>query len=416
MRIAVANWSRREAGGAERYLSRVIPALTAAGHEVALLYELDEPQDRGSIPLGEGAPAWSVAELGRKGAVAALREWRPDLVYTHIVRDPALEEALLEAAPGVFFAHGYFGTCISGAKSFKRPAAMPCGRRFGWQCMLHYYPRRCGGMSPVTMLRGYRSQARRRDLLPEYAAIVTNSAHMGAEFTRYVSDPSRVHVVPLPVTEERPAPGLAVLEVSPRAARGEPWNLLFLGRMTSLKGGTVLLDALPLAAEALGKPLRVTFAGDGPDQELWKARGAALSAVGPGVSTEFVGWMDDAGLESLWGETDLLVVPSLWPEPFGLVGPEAGLRGVPAVAFAVGGIPDWLHDGVSGHLAPATPPTAEGLAGAIVRSLRDPGEHALLRRGARETAGRFCQEEHLSALLRVFENVAGGTRPLATGA
>lgn len=413
MRIAVANWSRREVGGAERYLSRVIPALGALGHEIAFFHEFDAPADRDPLPLPPGAPDWCVAEMGREGALTALREWEPDLVYTHLVQDPELEAALVEMAPTVLFAHGYSGTCISGSKSFKRPRMKPCGRRFGWECMLHYYPRRCGGMSPLTMLRDYRDQSKRRDLLSEYRAIVTNSDHMQSEYARYVADPSRVHSVPLPVGDGG-APQAGVADPSPRGVRGEPWNLLFLGRMTSLKGGPVLLDALPLAAEALGRPLRLTLAGDGPDLEGWREQGALIASRREDVSVEFVGWMDDAGLEALWSETDLLVVPSLWPEPFGLVGPEAGLRGVPAAAFAVGGIPDWLVEGVSGHLAPADPPTAEGLAGAIVRCLRDPREHALLRRGAREVAQRFGREEHLSALLRIFENVMGGLHPVGT--
>ena len=50
------------------------------------------------------------------------------------------------------------------------------------------------------------------------------------------------------------------------------------------------------------------------------------------------------------------MVPSIWPEPFGQVGPEAGLYGVPAAAFAVGGTPSWLTDGVNGRLAPGDPP------------------------------------------------------------
>ena len=49
--------------------------------------------------------------------------------------------------------------------------------------------------------------------------------------------------------------------------------------------------------------------------------------------------------------SDLLVVPSVWPEPFGSVGPAAAQHGIPAAAFAVGGIPQWLHEGVNGHLA-----------------------------------------------------------------
>ena len=65
---------------------------------------------------------------------------------------------------------------------------------------------------------------------------------------------------------------------------------------------------------------------------------------------------------------DLLVVPSVWPEPFGLVGPEAAHHGVPSAAFAVGGIPEWLVDGVSGHLAAGDRPTGAITVGRRCRS------------------------------------------------
>ena len=78
---------------------------------------------------------------------------------------------------------------------------------------------------------------------------------------------------------------------------------------------------------------------------------------------------------------DVVVMPSLWPEPFGLVGLEANRRGVPVVAFATGGIPEWLHDGVNGCLAPGDPPTADGLADALIRCIRSlESSDALIRR------------------------------------
>jgi len=39
-----------------------------------------------------------------------------------------------------------------------------------------------------------------------------------------------------------------------------------------------------------------------------------------------------------------VAVPSLWPEPFGLIGIEAQARGRPAVGYDVGGIPEWIGD------------------------------------------------------------------------
>jgi glycosyltransferase involved in cell wall biosynthesis len=84
-----------------------------------------------------------------------------------------------------------------------------------------------------------------------------------------------------------------------------------------------------------------------------------------------------------------------------------GLQGVPVAAFAVGGIPNWLYDGVNGHLASGNPPTAAGLAEAVVKCLRDPGAYAHLHRGALTMARRFSIKNHMSALLKVFESFAG---------
>ena len=104
---------------------------------------------------------------------------------------------------------------------------------------------------------------------------------------------------------------------------------------------------------------------------------------------EFAGWLNTEKKLDLLREADLIAVPSLWPEPFGLVGIEAGCYGVPAVGFAVGGIPDWLIPGQTGELAPGDPPTAAGLSEAIVRALADPSHYRRLSAGAWEMARRI---------------------------
>ncbi|HEX2190396.1 MAG TPA: glycosyltransferase family 4 protein [Longimicrobiaceae bacterium] len=412
MRIAVVNWSRRALGGAETYLAGILPDLVAAGHEVAFWSEQDQPWNRERIPLPDGVPEWCVAEVGLERALEGLRAWAPDLAFVHITTGPETEAAVMEVAPAVLLAHGYYGTCISGAKTHKSPVPTPCSRPLGWQCLLHYYPHRCGGLSPLTMLRDFRRNSDRKSLLPAYRAVVANSRHIRDELVANGCDPARVHAVPLPVGDVGAAGGDPAGDPSSIPDPPE-WRLLFLGRMDRLKGGRTLVDALPAIRARTGRPLRVTFAGDGPDRAAWEERAARVARAGDGVAVEFVGWTRGAELEALWTRTDLLVVPSLWPEPFGLVGPEAGLRGVPAAAFAVGGIPDWLQDGVNGHLAPADPPTAAGLADAVARCLEDPAAHALLRSGAREVARRFGRKAHLEALLRIFEDVVRSGRQTA---
>jgi glycosyltransferase involved in cell wall biosynthesis len=81
-----------------------------------------------------------------------------------------------------------------------------------------------------------------------------------------------------------------------------------------------------------------------------------------------------------------------------MVGVEAGAVGLPAVAFAVGGIPDWCEPGVSGELAPGHPPTVRGFSEALVRALSNPAHHARLREGAWRMASRFSPGAHVDAL------------------
>jgi glycosyltransferase involved in cell wall biosynthesis len=172
--------------------------------------------------------------------------------------------------------------------------------------------------------------------------------------------------------------------------------------MDHLKGGDMLIDALPLVGQTLKGTLHVTFAGDGPTRKAWERHAARVQALSPNLKINFTGWVSEGDRESLWENCDLLVVPSVWPEPFGLVGPEAGLHGIPIAAFSVGGIPDWLSDGVNGCLAPGDPPTFEGLATAILTCLLDSENYGRLRRGAMDMAQRFNVNNHLTRLLEVF--------------
>jgi glycosyltransferase involved in cell wall biosynthesis len=330
MRIAAVNLNRARIGGIETYLDTALAALAAAGHEVALWYEIDAPADAPQIRLPDRAPRWCAGRSGLAPALAALRAWRPDVIYVHAVGDSRVEERIIDTGPAVLFDHGYYGTCISGNKMFAAPRPWPCARRFGWQCLFHYYPHRCGGLNPMRMWTEYRRQSARLGLMRRYSEVLVASDHMRDELLRHRFAPERVHVVRLPIAtgscgdaKER-APLLSGIDAH-RAVR-----LLFVGRMTSLKGGPIMLDALAPAAAALNRPLEVTFVGDGPDRPRWEDRARRVHNSAADVRIYFTGWLGSAPLSRLMRESDLLVVPSTWPEPFGLVGPEAGSHGLPA--------------------------------------------------------------------------------------
>ena len=412
MRIAIVSWNRRRIAGTETYLSRVIPELHRLGHTLAFWHERDEPLERERIELPDESQSWCVAELGGEAALTALREWRPDLIYAHGLTDPALEAAAIKIAPSIFFAHNYHGNCISGAKTFKSPVAVPCSRRFGWQCLLHFYPHRCGGLNPVTTWRQYRLQSNRHEVLHRYNAIVVFSEHMQKEYAKYGLNASLAYTAPDKTQSDEftlcEAPNLEVERSVVNHAeieRKSYWQLVFLGRMEFVKGGHVFLDALTHLNGDIDRPMRIVFAGDGPERPAWERKAEQVRRLCPRLTIDFTSWMNEREVDQLLGHSDLLVLPSLWPEPFGLAVIEAGRHGVPVAAFAVGGIPQWLTDGVNGYLAPQMPPTAAGLAEAIRKCLTDPANHSKLRRGAVQVAARFNLENHVRVLDEIFERV-----------
>jgi glycosyltransferase involved in cell wall biosynthesis len=298
-----------------------------------------------------------------------------------------LEESIATSVPAALFAHTFYGTCVSGRKMHAFPSRQPCARVFGWRCLVLYGPRRCGGTSPVTALQLFRRESERARLLKNFRKILVASQYMAKEFVRNGVDSVRVECLPLPV--ERPE------VVPPRSAHRQ---ILFLGRMTAVKGIDLLLSAAALL-RSRGQSFEVAFAGDGPVRKVAEAKARRL-----GLPARFHGWVDEAQRTSLLGQSGVLALPSTWPEPFGLVGLEAAAQGVPAVAFDLGGVREWLVPGVTGELAPADPPTASGLAEALERAL-EPGHWTELSDGAYAHSAGFAPAAHVSAIETCLEAI-----------
>ena len=394
MRIAIATWTARLAGGVETYLGALVPALLERGHDVSLLHEVDEPHDRS--PITTAVPQWCAAEQA-DGSLSHLEAWKPDVIFAQGFDNPVLDARVAEIAPTVLFAHAYRGTCVSGTKTFAARDYKACERRMGWPCLAHYFPNRCGGLNPVTLAKLYRRESQRRDLLDQYAAVVMFSEHIQREYIRHGVMRQRTRRLPCHV------PSVSRPTVDRMRPSGwMPSRIAFVARMELLKGGHVLLDALPAVQQSIGRPLQVSFIGDGRLRGEWEAQARRVCPAPERCRIEFTGWVNAEERTRLLSDADLLVVPSLWPEPFGLIGLEAAACGVPAVAFDVGGIGEWLHDGVNGHLAPAQAPRVEHLASAMIKCLRDRPTHESLSSGALDMASRHSMRAHVTALLEVF--------------
>jgi glycosyltransferase involved in cell wall biosynthesis len=263
-------------------------------------------------------------------------------------------------------------------------------------------------LSPAAFVHGYRWATEQHELFPRYSAFVVASEHMKREYVRNGVQPSRVHVNPLFPTNQRaadrpwPRDTDAGVTVAPGrtpvpAAPPDGLTVAFVGRMTALKGGELLVDAAAQASARLKRPVRLILIGDGPQRSAWEQRAADRK-----VAVTSTGWLDGDARWPALRQASLLALPSTWPEPFGLVGLEAASLGIPAVAFDVGGIREWLRPGVNGYLAAADPPRPETLAGALVDALGDLERLKAMGCRAIGVAREMSLDRHLDGLDAVF--------------
>ena len=386
MRILIANEAREGAGGVETYLASLVPQLEARGHEVALLYA-NPSRETGPTRIVTN-DTWSVADEGIDRALAAADAWRPDVCFSHNMRRLDVEARVVAAWPTVKMMHGYFGACLSGHKAFSFPSLDPCDRVCGAGCLAYFLPRRCGRLRPDVMIEQYGWARRQQALFPRYTAMVVASDHMKREFARYGDVASRLTAIPL--FTDGPASPAAVRDL----------DVVFLGRLTPLKGADLLIDALAACGRILQRPIRALIAGEGPLRASMIARAARLQADGT-VQAELPGWIDGARRDAALARASVLALPSRWPEPFGLVGLEAARFGVPAVAFDVGGIRAWLEDGKNGILVPPSD-GAYAFGDTLALVLRDRTRREALSRQATAASARFTAAAHVSALERVL--------------
>jgi glycogen synthase len=156
--------------------------------------------------------------------------------------------------------------------------------------------------------------------------------------------------------------------------------VLGVGRLVPEKGFDVLIDAF--AAEKLAG-LNLVVAGDGFERDHLRAR---ASERGIESRVRFVGAVARARVAELFRGAHVFALPSRG-EPFGIALLEAMAAGVPAVATAAGGIPEFARNGVNALLV--APGDAKALATAIGRLAFEPDLRDRLI-----AAGRATAEEH----------------------
>jgi glycosyltransferase involved in cell wall biosynthesis len=367
MRILLANTGHPATikGGAETAVLDLAHALAGRGHSVALVVhhggrELEESVEGGirvyALPNrnlyfgfdGRKRPAplrlaWHALDgtnpLMARAFGAVLDREKPDVVNTHVVvglSQLVWREAARRDIPVVHYLHEYGTMCPRGS-----------GFRDGHLCGSP-----CGACRVLTAPRKRLSR-----LVDSVVGVsqFTLRRHLDWDFFPNASRAVIPNVFRDLVFHGRPA------------GRPGPLRLGIFGRLIPDKGAHLVIEALKtLPTESVS----LDIAGTGDEAYL-----ASLKEAAP-VNVRFRGWMRPA---EFYPDIDIMVLPSIWPDPQPRVTFEAYMHGIPVIGSDAGGIPEEIDEGTTGWLFRAG--SVEDLARVLRERVADRADRSLAREG-----------------------------------
>jgi glycosyltransferase involved in cell wall biosynthesis len=302
----------------------------------------------------------------------------PAIIHLHQFEDSAAFAVMRRSAPVAVSVHGY-SACTAGVHYFA--PGEECARAHGPGCI------------PNLLLRGCAHTRDPRGLPGAYRR-ATSSVQTLTQADVAISHSSVVdrHLETNGVARRAVIPPFSTLEPASGSKHETRRRVVFAGRVVASKGVDVLIRAAPdVDAEFV-------ICGDGWQLDSMRRLARRLGVLD---RVRFTGWLDEAALAQQLADASIVVMPSLWPEPFGLVGIEAFSAGRPVVASDTGGVRDWLEDGVSGLCVP--PGDARALARALEELLASPERQRIMgAAGKRVVEARFSAELHVTALLSAY--------------
>lgn len=327
-------------GGVEQNMGDSAQALRSRGHRCVLAYgettsrnaPLYQGQFDECIPCQGLGPPTTARKRASLGSI--LRQCQSEVVYFHKTEDLFLDQIPSDTRT-VRMVHDHDICCPRRHKYFALSGKV-CHCKAGWRCWADGAFLTRSPSSPLGVrFVSIRQQLKRMEQNKDVDLLLAGSRYMRSQLLQNGFRPDKVHILP-PVTR------LSCPKQTP--VPKEP-KILYVGQLIRGKGVDLLLRAL----HRMSCDFSAAIVGTGNDEARLKALCRSLDLD---KRVEFKGWVPHHRLSRFYVESTVLALPSRWPEPFGMVGLEAMIHGRPVVGFKVGGIADWLQDGISGFAIP----------------------------------------------------------------
>jgi len=396
MKILHVNNNFHFVGGTEQYLHSICSELNSLGHRNAVMYDkahaddhADAVENRYIIPSLDDFNGRLRGEVASR-VESVVKKEKPDVIYLHNIHNPDAVQLLAELAPVAKFVHDHEFYCPKGIRILndrlcRNSKSLICMvnalRGNGYRCM--------GGRSePGMIVKKSRQLVLNKRAHHKIKRFIVASHHMKNNLISLGYETDRIRVIPY------------FTDIPDGATQAnEQHNILFAGRLSPEKGLDTFIDILALVKT----DFRCVIIGDGPSHYVSMLR-ERVREKGLDRNVEFLGWVDNKNLGKYYEEAAFLAVPSVWPEPFGIVGIEAMSHSRPVISFDVGGIPEWLEDNKTGFLVERN--NIKEFAGRMELLLRDKALRNRLGRNAYERASEiFNKPRHVQTLISVLNEI-----------
>ncbi|MCL5004197.1 MAG: glycosyltransferase family 4 protein [Patescibacteria group bacterium] len=333
MKIVLMNETWGMGGGQEEYILRVGNGLASRGHKVSLLYG----RQTGPIPKDARFEVYGLNNLAPHKVLGFMNLIKPDIINLQNVYNPKIIKECLRRFPTTRFVHDHSTYCPGNSKYFFESRKV-CPLAVSPLCLVNAHREHCMTRRPLSAVNRIWQRHSWLSSLKGLSVVLCNSNYVKERLVQNGVLESKVMINHLFPGHEVPFLTENIRDDS------EVQKVLFVGRLFKEKGVNILIDA---SARLKKKKFKLLIVGDG-----WERQNLEKQAVVLGLKdrVEFHGFRSGQELSNLYQRCSFLVMPSIWPEPFGMAGLEANAFGKPVVAFRVGGIPDWLENGVNGFL------------------------------------------------------------------
>lgn len=188
------------------------------------------------------------------------------------------------------------------------------------------------------------------------------------------------------------------------AARDDEVIVALVGRINRWKGQLLLVEAAGILWQQGICNIKYLIVGSAPEgqEHFWFALEEAISLSPARESFKQHTFTTDVW--SVWDASDIAVIPSTEPEPFGMVALEAMMASKPVIAANHGGLSEIVLNEKTGLLIP--PGDAHALALALLRLVKNENERiAFGEAGRQRVVDMFSLEVQIAKVCKVYESL-----------